>query len=451
MTTISRQGSTRMWILATIVIIAVAVSLLTACSSYGHRQWQRDIPSTPAEPVTMRFVEFDDEGWLWQPKIADETVELIKQSAANKNTVVVTFIHGWHHSAQSGDTNLQDFRRTLNLIHERITTPQHREFVEKSTTTRKTAGTDLKVIGIYVGWRGRSLPWLLDYGTFWGRKSAAERVGATDFREFLQRLQKVYLAYHPEKHPINAQQQQAVPENFLGMVTIGHSFGAQVLIRSVSSQLESQLVSLNEQSGYLRGSHPVEPNNDPVELDGIGDLIILVNPATEASQYQRLHVLSQSLNYKPIQTPVILTVSAKTDYPRHRLFAFGRVLGEIFTGKPRKSDSTERVVERQALGVFADHITHELTTTGGTDSLTSADSRQNRDKVAAYDFSHATFSGVSLQQRAGAKAIRYQPLIVAEASDDIIKGHNGIFTEPFINFLVPYVTFVETKTYFNLP
>jgi hypothetical protein len=235
------------------------------------------------------------------------------------------------------------------------------------------------------------------------------------------------------------------------MVTIGHSFGAQVLIRAVASQLESQLVSLNGRSGYLRGSAPTQATSDPVELDGIGDLIILVNPATEASQYQRLHVLAQSLRYQPTQTPVILTVSAKTDYPRHRLFAFGRVLGEIFTGKPRKADLTERVVERQALGVFAEHITHELTTTGGSDSLTSQDSRQNRDKVAAYDFSRATFSGVSLRQTASAKAIPYQPLIVAEASDDIIKGHNGIFTTPFINFLVPYVTFVETKIYFNLP
>jgi hypothetical protein len=440
-----------MWIVfATIVIIGAAVALLTACSNYRHRQWQPQAPSSDSSPVTLRFIEFDDEGWLWQPNIAEETVELIKQSAATKNTVVVTFIHGWHHSAQSGDTNLEDFRRTLNLIHERITTPQHREFVEKSTT-RKAAGKDLHVIGIYVGWRGRSLPGLLDYATFWGRKSAAERVGTTDFREFLQRLQKVYLTYHPEKHPINAQAQQATPENFLGMVTIGHSFGAQVLIRAVASQLESQLVSLNGRSGYLRGSAPTQATSDPVELDGIGDLIILVNPATEASQYQRLHVLAQSLRYQPTQTPVILTVSAKTDYPRHRLFAFGRVLGEIFTGKPRKADLTERVVERQALGVFADHITHELTTTGGSDSLTSQDSRQNRDKVAAYDFSRATFSGVSLRQTASAKAIPYQPLIVAEASDDIIKGHNGIFTTPFINFLVPYVTFVETKIYFNLP
>jgi hypothetical protein len=438
-----------MWMFATIGIIAAMAALLAACSGYRHQQWQKDVPPTLTTPVALRVVEFDDEGWLWQPKIADETVELIKQSAATKNTVVVTFIHGWHHSAQPGDTNLEDFRRTLNLIHERITTPQHREFVEKSTTRR--AGTDLNVIGIYIGWRGSALPGLLDYGTFWGRKSAAERVGATDFREFLQRLQKAYLTYHPEKHPINAQQQQAAPANFLGMVTIGHSFGAQVLIKAVSSQLESQLVSLSERSGYLRGSHPTEPNGHSVELDGIGDLIILVNPATEASQYQRLHVLGQSLNYQSTQTPVILTVSAKTDYPRHRLFAFGRVLGELFTGKPRKSDSTERVVERQALGVFADHITHELTTTGGSDSLTSQDSRQNRDKVAAYDFSRATFSGVSLRQKPGAKAIPYQPLIVAEASDDVIKGHNGIFTEPFINFLVPYVTFVETKIYFNLP
>jgi hypothetical protein len=223
-----------------------------------------------------------------------------------------------------------------------------------------------------------------------------------------------------------------------------------VLLKAVSSSLESQLVGKNEQPGYLRGSRPAAPQGEPVSLDGIGDLLILVNPAAEASQYQRLHVLSQGLRYKHTQTPVILTVSALTDYPRHSLFTFGRVLGEIFTGKPRKTDEMERTIERQALGVYDGHVTHELKPVEQPDSLTRDDSPENECKVRAYDFSRATFAKASLQPKGGATVIPYQPFIVADVSDEIIKGHNGIFTEPFRAFLVPYITFVESKILFNL-
>src|SRR5206468_3336448 len=138
-----------------------------------------------------------------------------------------------------------------------------------------------RIIGVYVGWRGRSVPGMIDYATFWGRKSAAERVGQSDFQEFMVRLKNAY-----EHHS--------------------------------------------------------------------------AMPATEAAAYQRLHALGRQLRYGVDQTPVMLTLSADNDVPRNRLFKIGRIVGEWFTVKPRKPDPRERGMERQALGFFAEQVTHRL-------------------------------------------------------------------------------------------
>ena len=62
----------------------------------------------------------------------------------------------------------------------------------------------------------------------------------------------------------------------LGLISIGHSFGAQVLLRATASTLEQQLISLNAPSGYLRQATPTAPAGDKKALQGIGDLVILL-------------------------------------------------------------------------------------------------------------------------------------------------------------------------------
>ena len=178
-------------------------------------------------------------------------------------------------------------------------------------------------------------------------------------------MHDLYVEYRPDVCVQNeepaCEQAPPSPKNFMGLISMGHSFGAQVLLRAVNGSMEDRLQHLNPQPAYLRTAQPATP--DPsVEhsLTGMGDLIVLINPAAEASQYHRLHMLSRGLTYSQFQSPVMLVLSSENDWARHRLFTFGRWLGEIFTGKPRKNDEVERTVERQALGVFPGHITHQL-------------------------------------------------------------------------------------------
>jgi hypothetical protein len=77
-------------------------------------------------------------------------------------------------------------------------------------------------------------------------------VGENDAREFIARLNQMCL------------KKRSDPEQrtFLGLISIGHSFGAQVLLRATASTLEQQLISLNAPSGYLRQATPTTPMGD---------------------------------------------------------------------------------------------------------------------------------------------------------------------------------------------
>jgi hypothetical protein len=67
-------------------------------------------------------------------------------------------------------------------------------------------------------------------------------VGENDACEFIARLNQMYL------------KKRSDPERrtFLGLISIGHSFSAQVLLRATASTLERQLINLNAPPGYLR-------------------------------------------------------------------------------------------------------------------------------------------------------------------------------------------------------
>jgi len=56
-------------------------------------------------------------------------------------------------------------------------------------------------------------------------------------------------------------------------------------------------------------------------------------------------------------------------------------------------------------------------------------------------FSNLRFAPNRLQ------AVPYQPMIVASVDPTVIDGHNGMFSEPFMDFLIRYIGFIEAKKY----
>ncbi len=462
-----------------LALVFAATLGLISCG-YRHEAYRLDEKSkVPDALYDLYYVEADDEGWLWQPEQAYRALRVVEQSAEERDTFVLLFVHGWHHSSRCCDSNVQSFRKTLAQLHDELSRNVH-VGARAAYSKMEKSGADFKVIGIYVGWRGRSLPGFLDFFTFWGRKSAAERVGEADAREFIARLNQMYLKKRGE------------PErrNFLGLISIGHSFGAQVLLRATAPTLEQQLIIHIAPSGWLRQPTPTTPAGATKALQGIGDLVVLLNPATEAAAYHRLHLLSMGMHYEKTQTPVMLTISTDNDYARHKLFTIGRVLGEFFTSRPRKPSAFEREAERKALGIDGDHVrhvTHRIAPVDSRERLigeaadpgveagcdkredcladwrvwaelkdrrmledvpSREDTQSDRKELREFDFSGTVRLG-NVEMTPGDRSIPFQPLIVATSSKAIIDNHSGIFTQPLLRFLIPYIALIETKLALN--
>lgn len=460
--------------------LVIALLLLAGCACYGHRLHrggeQARVELSDGRD-TLHFVEADDEGWFWSPAQADAALAEIDASARERDTFVLLFVHGWHHSAACCDGNIEGFKDVVRKLREELSQPMYaaaRNKLDKS-------GQDFRIIAVYVGWRGGSLPGLADYATFWGRKAAAERVGRGDLHEFMQRLARRYDEQKPaadsSKSPL------------LGLVTIGHSFGGQVVLSAVASLLESRLIEAGAPTAWLRdGPRNGAPVQATAELRGFGDLVLLVNPAVEAAAYQRIHALGMGMAYDPRQTPLLLTLSADDDRPRGRYFPLGRRAGEVFARKPRKDNAFEREAERKSLGFFTAQRTHclaavdparmlhkqqeqghpEATCPAGgrcrfdtydwpagtvqreNDTLSANDANpETLARIACHDLStRSVFGDVVLQPQAQAQP--HQAFIVASAHRSVLTTHNGMFSRPLTRFLTRYVGFIEAKRFMPL-
>ena len=459
-------------------VLAVAVGALVCACSFEHEQFRAGTRMQQSDPE-LHFVESDDYGWLWEPQQALSALEAVR-SSDKTDTLVVTFVAGWHHLTECCDDNVEGFKEVLRRLQQELARPM---YAEARKLIHPGSVEPVRVIGIFVGWRGRSLPGFLDYATFWGRKAAATRVGDTDVREFLVDLRNLY-----EQHAGSLQ--NSPDPRLLGLITIGHSFGGQVVLRATSSFIEEELMQQGAPPAYLR--LPVAAGKGPQmsgPVHGFGDMVILINPAVEAAAYQRLHALGMSLRYDSAQTPMMLTISADNDTARKKLFPLGRITGEVFTGKPHIDDVREREMERQSLGFIDEQVTHTLKPVDSSSQLHSQTITAPADpqcsgkdhcdytwyywqkgpvahpvadtltadqctpevvqSVIAHDFSAETvFSNVALEPEKG--NIPHQAMIVAAADKNVIDNHNGMFSEPLLEFLTRYIGFVEARRFLPL-
>ena len=60
------------------LLAVVGLLLIDGCASYGNKAYRLgDGASIETPEYTMRFVEADDEGWLWSPKQASDTIDTV--------------------------------------------------------------------------------------------------------------------------------------------------------------------------------------------------------------------------------------------------------------------------------------------------------------------------------------------------------------------------------------
>jgi hypothetical protein len=219
----------------------------------------------------LAFVEFDEQGKLWDPRQRDEAIRLIRSrrgldpdtgavQPGTRSGATVIYIHGWRNSAYSAPGQHKDvekFRVALDQIAGTFK-PEH-----------------LPLTAVYIGWRGKSVNVendFLNFYTVWPRSLAAGRVGGEDLRKTLSRLIDAGVAGR-----------DSVAER-PRVILIGHSLGAKVL-ESALERPESASEDERWQAGRVLGRCKTLRSGQAVQAEV--DLVVLVNEATRSRKFRK--------------------------------------------------------------------------------------------------------------------------------------------------------------------
>ncbi len=377
----------------------------------------------------LAVIEFDDQGWLWNPDQLQLALQTAERAASGPGALIVAFFHGWKNNAAVCNRNLVCFRDALSLLDRQ----------EREIATRLGA-QPRRVVGIYPAWRGLSTKIGRNL-SFWGRKETAHRIGRAGVVDLVAELDDLH--------------RRATVGPQTRLVFIGHSFGAALLYEATASVIRTSLVS------SLRHREPsgCQPLRDEIRrIRSVGDLMVLVNPAFEASLYHEVDLRSHWFdNYSRLQTPVLMTVSSEADLATRFAFPAGRTLSTI-AQKTRAKDQRDAV--RESLGNYDPFFTHTLKLNRPSqsgDSRTGAECQcpvnlesvqfelpaAPPDPCALHLAETRQFGDVTLEKDPHLNSDN--PFNVVTAAKDIITSHTGIFTRPFFEFLVRYVGLIDAK------
>jgi pimeloyl-ACP methyl ester carboxylesterase len=365
------------------------------------------------------FVEFDDEGWLFdsngQPSQIDAFQAKLKEELRTQpdtDFLVVAFAHGWHHNAHDNDCNVHEFRAMLKTASERYAKlypdPLHHK---------------RRVVGLYVGWRGESLNIEgLRYTTVLDRRNAAERIAKGDVRGLFALLRKLQVA----------EVRASARADRMRTVVVGHSFGALIAFHGLSPTLLNELELTKPEVGL--GCRPVlvrSPANpltvragvvqrtsreaDDIALPAFPDLLVLINPAFEGTRFETLHELMRPTGcaYPPAR-PKLVVVTADNDSATGPIFTAGREVLTVLEKYP--PDPLHKAHEKQAnthaIGFIDRYKTHRLCIGPGPSTPRAAAAWE---PVARGDW----------------QPDRFAPVWVVGAPAEIVDGHNGfLYAKP---------------------
>ena len=359
---------------------------------------------------TLSYVEYDDQGLLYSREQLDKTLGHIKNIKTKQDIVV--FIHGWRHNAKTDDENVVDIRGYLKAI--------------SSLANSKKNGR--KISGVYVGWRGVNIdifgehPFLLDAFTFYNRKDVSIEIGNGQIIELLLELEKM-----KNENPNSR------------LFIIGHSFGGSIVLTALKNIFANR--ALTSKSGAYKG---------------FGNSVILINPAIEGTSYFELREISEYLNANPenIQKdkrPNLITVTSNGDMATKLAFPIARFLPisllETHSTINRKNQGyyhnqySEFDMDLYTVGHFEKFTTHYLDADRGSmknDNCEPSKSKnwrtqmykQFNDNNKSYNFQSSKLGLTYLNN-----SNIYDPYWVIETNDDVIKGHNGIFSQNFGCFI----------------
>jgi hypothetical protein len=412
--------------------------------------------------------EFDDQGWLQdtsglrpKPDHIDDVLTKLEQiyNENQKNGIsIVLYVHGWQHNAHPEDLDVVNFRKFLTDLkaaeNGRALSPSPAASsgaprIYDVPTKGETTGP--RVVGVYVGWRGESIPLrVLNLVTFWDRKNTAEHVAAGSVRELFQQLDFVRDCGRTELDWKDMRRRLSPAERFkegkvghrnVRMLTIGHSFGGLVTYRGLSSEFIGSAVRASEDDYVSR----------------LGDLVFIVNPAFEGARHEPLHIAGQRIRtLKRNQLPTLIIAQTSADYATRFAFPIARALNTFWEMQPEAElDATVL-----AVGHNPRYRTHSLSKcTSGNECKTSCQPSAPKVKAAVKALSvdqeevlgeaefmekmgHEGFqdqttylcSGLALAVE-GKLQPSQNPFWVVHTTPDIMDSHSDIFNPMFVRFM----------------
>jgi hypothetical protein len=325
----------------------------------------------PAKTYELAIVEFDDQGRCYnRQQMEDVADRLDEMRTKQEDVILLVFVHGWKHNAETNDPNLVSFCDVL------ARTARHE--------AKCATGAPRPVMGVYVGWRGKSIYGVGDVladTTFWGRQDAGQRVSTGSVRELLGRL----------RHYRNSRlKNRGSPL----LVIAGHSFGGMIVFSALAQSL-------------------IQAASAPVGrvIAGFADLVLLANPAIEGARYLPIQDLVTSARFEnrtSAQLPVFVCVQARNDQPVGTWFPLGNFknrLGEAAIG------DLERRCVTHAIGFIDEFRTHELSGPAASNPFILDPPEIKRSN----------------------------PFWVVSADKQVVDGHGGIWKAPFLSFLASII------------
>lgn len=375
------------------------------------------------------FVEFDDEGWLYEPHGQPTQIQVVQKKLKdelndprydNTDFLVVAFVHGWHHNAHDTDCNVREFRAMLKVANTRYAA----EAAKDSTMLRR------RIIGVYAGWRGESIDIdRINVSTVLDRRNAAERVAKGDVRELFAQLRRLQIGESQKRDSAG----RAMRADRMRTVVIGHSFGGLIAFHGLSPAVLNELAltkpevdqgclptvyrapAVQLQNGVRVAKVEAAASTKDKTAPVFPDMLVLINPAFEGTRFESLHALMRPSGgcIYPEDRPKVVVVTADNDQATGAIFHAGRKLLTLLEAYPREGDSDakvsrERDANTHAIGFTQAYPTHRLCVIGEGASKRA---------VAA----------LTPPLAAQWKLDPFAPVWVVRAPPRIVDGHNGFF------------------------
>jgi len=373
------------------------------------------------EDYRLGFIEYDDQGQLRDPGQMNAVLDEYRRIAGLDDVLLITFVHGWHHSAQPEDSNIASFRKLLAQVSK-----------TESAGSKQQGRNKRRILGLYIGWRGDSVtvPYINGL-TFWDRKNTAHNVGQQGITEALLKLEEI----------VNVKmgiEEVNPPPIHSRLVVIGHSFGGAVVYTALHKILVDRFINSKPEK-------TVQGN-----ADGFGDLVVLVNPAFEALRFATLYDLSQEACrvYFKTQLPKLAVLTSESDYATRYAFPAGRFFSTLFEshltldrhycsapGRQQATQIDEGSADRTTVGHFTPYQTHhllpaEVLKARGSDYQVA----QIQSAWSAQGFGDTlVFEGSRLESLGRTDPLN--PYLNIKVDSELMIGHNDIWGEGIVSFV----------------